>query len=259
MRDEVPRADADGLTRVVVLGDSVTFGWGVSADDAYPNVLERLLNQSQPDTPHHFDVLNFGVSGYASPDEAIVFREKALRWNPTLAIVGYYLNDPEIEPVQLLHAYFAEPSWWQYSNFLRLLALRKQNWSVARLGGGNYYRYLHADAERWTSVVEAFGEIARVARSRHIDVALVIFPEIPGDSWADYPYLDLHSQVADAARAEGFTVVDLYEAFSAHEPLDLRVHPRDSHPNRLGHELAAWEIHRKLQSDGAGLPRRRGG
>ncbi len=28
MRDGEPRADADGLTRVVVLGDSVTFGWG---------------------------------------------------------------------------------------------------------------------------------------------------------------------------------------------------------------------------------------
>ena len=71
-------------------------------------------------------------------------------------IVGYHLNDPEIEPVQLLHAYFAEPSWWQYSNFLRLLALRKQNWAVARLGGGYYYRYLHADPQRWFHVASSF-------------------------------------------------------------------------------------------------------
>ncbi len=228
----------------------------MSADEAYPNVLERLLNGTHPKGGDHFEVLNFGVSGYSSRDEAIVLREKAIRWNPALVIVGYHLNDPEIEPVQLLHAYFAEPSWWQYSNFLRLLALRKQNWAVARLGGGYYYRYLHADPQRWSSVVEAFGEFARVARSRKIEVVLVVFPDIPGDRWADYPYLELHSQVGDAARAEGFTVVDLYEAFSAHDPLDLRVHAKDSHPNRLGHELAAMEIHRKLKSDGAGLLRR---
>ena len=46
-----------GTTRIIALGDSVTHGWGVSFEQAYPHQLERLLTQ----LGHKVDIINAGV------------------------------------------------------------------------------------------------------------------------------------------------------------------------------------------------------
>ena len=51
-------------------------------------------------------MLNFGVSGYSSRDEALVFKHKVVDWDLDLLIVQYFFNDPEIDPVQPLQAFF---------------------------------------------------------------------------------------------------------------------------------------------------------
>jgi acyl-CoA thioesterase I len=48
--------------RVVCLGDSLTAGYGLSAADAYPAILQRQLREAGYD----FDVVNAGVSGDTS-------------------------------------------------------------------------------------------------------------------------------------------------------------------------------------------------
>ena len=35
----------DDHSKSVLLGDSVTFGWGVSESDSYPRILEKILHQ----------------------------------------------------------------------------------------------------------------------------------------------------------------------------------------------------------------------
>ena len=106
MRDTEPLADdTESLFRIVVLGDSFTFGWGVSGEYTYPNVLERLLNESTDVPPYRYDVLNLGVSAYSTQDEAIVLEHVGLRWKPRVVIVGYVLNDPETTPIQPLQNY----------------------------------------------------------------------------------------------------------------------------------------------------------
>lgn len=237
------------LLRIVALGDSFTFGFGVSGDETYPKVLEKLLNESATKGDYQYEVLNFGVGGYSTRDEALVFKYKVPPWKPDLVIIGYVLNDPETEPVQPLHAYYQKPSWWQYSHLLRLIAKGKHAWDIKRLGNGNYIRYLHCHHDKWMSVVHAFGEIKSIADSQGIHVLLVIFPEIPSMSirrWEHYPYKDLHSKIAETAREKDFFILDLYDVFTAYHPGDLRVSDSDGHPNKLGHYLVAIEIANKL-------------
>ena len=55
-------ASEDGLVRVVVLGDSLTAGYELSPEDAFPSQLQRVLL----DRGHQVVVVNAGVSGDTS-------------------------------------------------------------------------------------------------------------------------------------------------------------------------------------------------
>ena len=243
MRGPEPAPPDPSLLRVAVVGDSFTFGFGVPEEETYPSVLARILNRSPAGRNQRFEVLNLGVVGYNTQDEAVVVERKVLALDPRLVIVGYVLNDPEIDPRPSLHKYFDPPVWWRHSHVLRLVHLG-WNWlDVWRYGGGDYIRYLYApDREKWQSVVTAFGKIGALTRERGSRVLVVIFPLVPPDGWTSYPYRDLHLQVAQTARKEGFEVVDLLPVFVRYPPSDLRVSVEDGHPNTFGHELAAQAI-----------------
>jgi len=243
MRGPEPAPETPSVVRVAVVGDSLTFGFGVAEEETYASLLGRILNGSSPDGGPRFDVLNFGVVGYNTRDEAVVVERRVLGLHPRLIIVGYVLNDPEIDPRPSLHKVFDPPVWWRHSHVLRLLHLG-WNWvDVWWYGQGDYLRYLHTPGRgKWRSVVTAFGRIGALARASGARVLVVVFPMIPEGSWDDYPYRDLHEQVATAARKEGFDVLDLLPVFAARRPADLRVSGADAHPNALGHRLTAEAV-----------------
>jgi lysophospholipase L1-like esterase len=247
MRGPEPIADrAAGDVRIAAVGDSLTFGMHVAGTEAWPAALEALLRKgpgAAAPAGRRCEVLNLGVSGYSTLDEAIVVREKAMPLDPDLVIVGYYLNDPETEPVQQLHQHFRTPVWWEHSALLRWLAFAKRTWDQDRLGGGDLFRYLHRDAEKWRSVVRGFEDIRRATSARAVPVLVVLLPTLRGfERWADYPYEDLHRQVVEAARADGFETLDGLEAWraSGRAPGELRVD--EEHPNAVGHALVARAI-----------------
>ena len=242
---EIPIEKPDSVVRVAVLGDSYTFGFGVRAHRAYPRRLEGLLNQSSPGG-RRFQVLNFGVGGYSTQDEAVVLRERALAWRPDLVIVGYVLNDPEDEPIQPLQSYYEEPRWWQRFHLLRLVA--KADWQrrVRKFGGGDYIRSLYGDPRKWKNVVDGLASIQQTARSRGIPVIVVVFPLCTVDDWSQYPYGPVHRVVARAAAADGFEVVDLLPVYARRPAREMRLADSDAHPSEEGHIIAAEAIAERL-------------
>ena len=243
MRGAEPESDADAVYRIVVLGDSFAFGFGVEERDTFVSLLQDHLRTEAAPGGKNYEVLNLGVVGYTSRDEAVVMKTKALPLRPRGVIIAYILNAPEIDPRPSLHKYFDPVPWWRRSHLLRLLHLG-WNWlQVEIYGDGDYIRYLHAPGRaKWRSVEEAFGSIAADARDAGAWGMVAIFPITPKTSWDDYRYADLHAQVARAARSRGFGVVDLLPVFRTHDPMDLVVSRTDDHPNALGHRLAAEAI-----------------
>ena len=237
MRGPEVGAKPAGVRRILALGDSITFGWMVDENQAWPARLAQMLDAG----PGRFEVLNLAVSGYSSRDETNLLLQRAPGLSPDLVIVGYCLNDPENEPVQPLSAFYARPAWWQHSNLLRLLWKGIWLLRIERYGGGDYFLYLHRYPPAWQTVTNSFARLGQWSRELHVPVMVAIFPDLSRPA-AGYPYAVVHDQVAAAARAAGLDVLDLRPAYDA-EPRELtRISAADAHPSPLGHQLAARAI-----------------
>lgn len=243
--------------RIAVLGDSVAFGFGVEQDAMFTARLAAKFG-ALSDRAHEYDVLDFAVTGYSSREEAAVLEAKALPLAPDVIVVAYYLNDPDFGPVNALRMAFHRTEAWERSELLRLLTQKKDQMERARLGGGDYYRWLHApETDEWKSVPEAFARMHALADARHLKVVLAIFPTFALDvprgatrslfaTWDEYGYAPLHAQVRAAAEKEAFVVLDVLDVFraSGKTPRELAQDP--DHPNAAGHELAAEALLRLL-------------
>ena len=94
---EYQRKKPKDTFRIVILGDSTTARNGVrNLDRIYAKVLERKLNESNAGGLK-FEVLNLGVGGYHTLQEAELLRTKGLQYEPDLVLLTFCINDFEIE------------------------------------------------------------------------------------------------------------------------------------------------------------------
>lgn len=82
-RDE-PFEPHPGRTRIVALGDSLSFGWGVEAGQGFTTRLEELLGA---------DVLNLGVGGYGTDQELLLWERVGRALQPTVVLITVCAND----------------------------------------------------------------------------------------------------------------------------------------------------------------------
>jgi len=80
-----------GTFRIIVLGDSVTFGHGCRFEETWPYLLKQKLIRW--DNRTKWEVWNLGVPGYDTDLELKTLEEIGPRAKPDLVIVGFYEND----------------------------------------------------------------------------------------------------------------------------------------------------------------------
>ena len=107
MRDrEHAVAGEPGVRRVMILGDSVTLGYGLRPEQAFPQVLQDLLDARG----RRAEVFNVAFSGWSTRQERIAYERIGRRYHPDDVVVAICLNDiPEIHnnlarPPRLLQA-----------------------------------------------------------------------------------------------------------------------------------------------------------
>jgi lysophospholipase L1-like esterase len=79
--------------RVMVLGDSLTWGAGLAVEERYTEIAERLLNKAFSEKT--FELLNFGIPGGPTAEERDILTKFKAEVNPDLIVVGFCLNDPQ--------------------------------------------------------------------------------------------------------------------------------------------------------------------
>jgi lysophospholipase L1-like esterase len=94
-RDREFGRKAEGARRVLVLGDSMTFGHRVAADDVYARQLEVRLGAG-------VEVFNLSLGGYDTLNEAALLKLHGPELAPDLVILGYCINDIGLHSVNLL-------------------------------------------------------------------------------------------------------------------------------------------------------------
>ena len=88
---EYALAKGPNTFRILVLGDSVTFGHGSVGEHTYPRLLEDRLRAWKPAID--WQVWNAGVPGYNTSQELAHLLEVGPAFQPDLVIVGFFEND----------------------------------------------------------------------------------------------------------------------------------------------------------------------
>jgi len=89
--DEVRFEKPPGVKRVVVIGDSQAWGYGVADDQTIPVQLARLLNA---DAGARYEVVNLGVGGYGTDQAFLKYLVQGRRYAPDVVVLTVFKNDP---------------------------------------------------------------------------------------------------------------------------------------------------------------------
>jgi hypothetical protein len=77
----------EGKKRILILGDSYTFGDEVSDDETYAHYLQKLL----PDA----EIIDLGVHGYGHDQMLILLQEEGVKYQPDIVMLGFLPMDME--------------------------------------------------------------------------------------------------------------------------------------------------------------------
>ena len=258
-----------GTFRIVGLGDSSLFGWGVPFEDSGLKVLERRLNEKSPG--RKFEVINFAVPGYNTAMEAETFVQRCLDYSPDLVLLNFNTNDYDVpdfmrlprDLATLRRLYVFDLAYAVYEGVMgvaerqpprfdfrnRTIPLRE----AARLDDDpalpDEYRYMVGA----TGVVRALERLAAAARERGIPLVVFDVKGYPGlhstyvrDEWRDGQRELLERE----SRRLGFDFLNTYPYYvdylNRHPNANLQtvfaVSELDGHPNTLAHSINAQAL-----------------
>lgn len=234
--NEIRTPKADDERRVIVLGDSITFGQAVAEEDTFAAVLERLFAADGLTCT----VINAGERGTNTRDQAAKM-EALLALKPDLIVQTYVLNDAEDEPyrpVTLLPVVERHLLGWSTClSALRTALTRALATMGLREGQAERLDRLYGGPS-WQAARDAMGRTVAMAHAQGVPILLGIMPVLT--EFDSYPFSDIHHRVVTAAEEAGYDVVtDLLPLFlgTALPAQQLHALPFDSHPGPAAHRL----------------------
>jgi lysophospholipase L1-like esterase len=83
--EEHPYKKPPGVRRIVVLGDSFMWGWGVEDRETMASCLEERLEATE--------TVNFGTDGYSAVQSLVRLEEEGMRYSPDVVTYAFCKND----------------------------------------------------------------------------------------------------------------------------------------------------------------------
>lgn len=263
-----------GGFRAIAIGDSVTFGFGVELEEAWPSQLETRLRAAREDA----EVLDLGVGGYNPYTESALLRGRGLAFAPDVVLVQFCINDLSDPTIHfdnhartrlgtLPDEAFPDPS--QRTHAARALSLPERACLGSRVCARAYDAWLaraqstldeatrHAGARAagaeddaaFAWLARRYREMASASRAAGAEVALVLFPHFEQLTERAREGADpdpVQERLVRLARDEGIAVVDLLPAFRRASRAGKPPMLDYFHPDARGHAIAAQVIAEEL-------------
>lgn len=236
-RERPLRPHAAGSARILILGDSVAFGWGVSVDDVFSRQLERRLQLSWS-AP--VETINSGVPGYNTGQELVILRLYRDRLQPDAVLLLYVDNDIDaIDPARVHMGVLPNP--WEdprgaadyFLSMSRFYFMLRHIVPVL-VGPATSSPAARRQTPGWQNSMTSLQEMARLCQSRGTPLAVFHFRMID-----DPLSRALNEELETRARAEDFYFCDTLGWFSGRNIRQLTNSFIDTHPNAEGHRLLA--------------------
>jgi len=252
---EFELAKPDGIYRIAVIGDSITFGQGIEEEDRFTNLLGKYLNEKN--NKYRYEVLNFGRPGAETIDHIVVLKDLVLKANPDFILLQWFINDFEghdksgrpkfmpLLPVKQLHFILHRSSALYY--------LINQQWNslqelLALSGSYDEYmfrRFGNPKSSESREAIQALKDFIDLCNYQKTPLGIVLFPRI-ANLGKDYPLEYLHNRVLDICTHEGITCIDLRSTYAPllhnGEFKKLWVNQFDAHPGPLANHLVASRL-----------------
>jgi lysophospholipase L1-like esterase len=251
LRDDRPVGPKGaGEKRLLVLGDSLTFGGKVRTEETYPSRIEQeLAKAGRP-----WRVLNAGVASYDPSQEGDWLELFGWQLDPDVLAIGFCRND--IEPSQRStrsgdkagELPSGKASRWLTEHSIVAYKFQRFLWhqqvSLARaLTEKGAKPWLSAEQGGWPFVESAYRRIAASARRHRTPVLLIIFPTLPllqGDAEDD-----LSERLQALGQELGWRVIDVADTLRDH-PATLFCEGDSIHPNAAGYARVGLRLSREL-------------
>ncbi len=254
-------------TRIVVIGDSFTEGMGVRENDAYPRVLEAVLNADR-DGERSWEVLNCGRRGWDFPAIHDTFDE-VMEHQPDIVLFGMVLNDAEqskafAQRQARLNDWILDRSRMSREERpgpglldFRLVSFVRSRVEGYRVGRdtSRWYRdmYREPNREGWERTQDHLRQMNGRMRERGGHLLVALWPLLIGLE-SSYPFAGVSETIERFCLEAGIPFHDLLPALSGRPSASLWVHPVDHHPNQVAHRLAAESLAPAVRGLAGGHP-----
>lgn len=243
----------DDTFRVIVLGDSLTWGQGILPfTSRFPELAETLFEKRYPGTD--IEVINLGIPGYNLRDHLHML-PFVMQLKPDFVLYQWYVNDME-EKVDIpeFHALTLIPNPKWHEKLMKhsvTYILLYRTWNQLRTAIGlqkSYTEYLVnklGDPKNKASVWadKTLHKLITSLENSGIDVGIILFPQCRS-KMSEYELAFLHERVLSECRHDQITCLDLRNAYSAfdNDMKALRASFLDGHPSKTAHRIAAEKI-----------------
>lgn len=273
---EYPIEKESEIYRIMVIGDSFTFGMGVNLEDTYVKGIEKLLQNEN----NNLEVINCGVTGYVMWQNYEVLKRKALPYKPDLVILGIFLND--ILQSKPPYKNFSE---WKGSNifeekqnnglknklyvrnyiknldrkfkfrnryrrghnYLKTIEERKK--TVIQSANWDKIMYGKLEKRRYIEFEDTLNKFVKTAKIANCHVLVAYIPDAV--QLHDSQGQEINKFIKQICQKRGIPFVDITPKFEMESnPSSLYLFPVDAHTSPKGHKLIAESIVEEIKKTG---------